>query len=148
MTKGVGQILQDNTTGDAGETVLEHCTVMSDIPAHVDKDGELRVPALRFALDWVLVQPAAPDRLLHAHVLYERPHLQRILGEPCIRVQRGVVCGLEDRVVSVGDILIVFLPQEGGHFLEQRAAILEAGCQLTFKWSLAWYGKKQYAQMG
>lgn len=124
--EGARQVLQDDTTGDAGEALLELCAVVADVAADVDKDGSAGVPVPRVPLERGLVQPAAPDLLLEAHVPDQGHPVLGVLGEPRVRVDIGPVGRLEDCGLPIRDVLVVALAQEGRHFLEQGAAVPKA----------------------
>lgn len=133
MGKCTRQVLQDDPATNFGKSGLEQCTVVSNVSTDVDEHRQLRVPALSFALNWILIQPPASHRLLHAHILDESSSVLWVLGEPRICVQVRLVRRLKDGNFAVGDILVLIVAQEGGHFLEQRRAVLKAGRLVIFR---------------
>lgn len=68
MSNGGRQILQDDAARDRGKAGFEQRAVVSNVATDVHEDRLAGIPALCFTLEWIFVQPAASDRLLHRHV--------------------------------------------------------------------------------
>ncbi len=84
------------------------------------------IPALRLLFKRILLQPTTSHTLLQTHVLYKSLQILGVLRKVCVGIELGVVCRLEDGGLAICNILVVILPQERWHFLEERTAVLEA----------------------
>lgn len=109
MSKGRGQILQDDTARNGRKAGFEQRAIVSNVATDVHENRLVGIPAQCFTLERILVQPAASDRLLHRHVLDQSSPVLGILGEPRVRVQVGLVRRLEDSGLPIRDVL-VFAP--------------------------------------